>query len=52
MQNVADKFDVAINGSVMVKLMLASIALILFGSSIPLAIIMGYRPRRIMQEEN
>jgi putative ABC transport system permease protein len=52
MQNVADKFDVSVNASVIGELMLASILLILFGSSIPLVIIMGYKPRRIMQDDN
>lgn len=52
MQNVADKFNVTIDGVVMGDLLLASIVLILLGSSIPLIIIMGYRPRRIMQDDN
>jgi putative ABC transport system permease protein len=52
MQNVADKFDVSVDAAVIGKLMFASIVLILFGSSIPLVIIMGYRPRRIMQDDN
>jgi putative ABC transport system permease protein len=51
MQDVADKFNVAVNGAVIWRLMLASIGLILFGSSIPLIIIMGYKPRRIMQDD-
>jgi putative ABC transport system permease protein len=52
MQNVADQFNVAVNGSVIGNLLIASIVLILFGSSIPLIIIMGYKPRRIMQDDN
>jgi putative ABC transport system permease protein len=52
MQSVADQFNVAVNGSVIGNLLIASIILILFGSSIPLVVIMGYRPRRIMQEDN
>jgi putative ABC transport system permease protein len=52
MQSIADKFNVAVNGSVFGTLLMASIVLILFGSSIPLIIIMGYRPKRIMQEDN
>ena len=52
MQNVADKFDVSVNTKVIGQLMLASIALVLIGSSIPLIVIMGYKPRRILQDDN
>ncbi|MDW7655732.1 MAG: FtsX-like permease family protein [Bacillota bacterium] len=52
MQNVADKFDVSINTKVISQLMLASIALVLIGSSIPLVVIMGYKPRQILQDDN
>lgn len=52
MQNVADKFDVSVNAEVIGQLMLASIALVLIGSSIPLIVIMGYKPRRILQDDN
>lgn len=52
MQSVADKFDVSVNISVIGQLMLASFALVLIGSSIPLVVIMGYKPRRILQDDN
>lgn len=52
MQNVADKFNVSIDGSVIGELMLASIVLVLIGSSIPLIVIMGYKPRQILQDDN
>jgi putative ABC transport system permease protein len=52
MQNVADRFDVSINAAVIGRLMLASIALVLFGACIPLFSIMRYRPRQIMQDDN
>jgi hypothetical protein len=52
MQNVADKFDVSINAKVIGQLMLASIALVLIGSSIPLVVIMGYKPRQILQDDH
>jgi len=41
MQNVADKFNVAVDASVISELLLASIVLVLIGSSIPLIVIMG-----------
>lgn len=52
MQNVADEFNVSINASVLSELMLASIVLVLIGSSIPLIVIMGYKPKRILQDDN
>ena len=52
MQSVADKFDVSVNASVVGQLMLASFVLVLIGSSIPLFVIMGYKPRRILQDDN
>jgi len=52
MQNVADKFDLSIDASVIGELMLASVMLVFIGSSIPLIVIMGYRPRRILQDDN
>lgn len=52
MQDVADKFDVSVNATVIGQLMLVSIALVLIGSSIPLIVIMGYKPRRILQDDN
>jgi putative ABC transport system permease protein len=52
MQNVADKFNVSVDGSVIGELMLASVILVLIGSSIPLIVIMGYKPRRILQDDN
>lgn len=52
MQNVADKFNVSVDGSVIGELMVASVILVLIGSSIPLIVIMGYKPRRILQDDN
>ncbi len=52
MQSVTDAFDVSVNAAVIGELMLASIILIFFGSSIPLVVIMRYKPRRIMQDDN
>lgn len=52
MQNVADKFDLSIDASVIGELMLASVLLVFIGSSIPLIVIMGYHPRRILQDDN
>lgn len=52
MQDVADKFDVSVNTKVIGQLMLASIALVFIGSSIPLIVIMGYKPKRILQDDN
>lgn len=52
MQNVADKFDLSIDATVIGELMLASMLLVFIGSSIPLIVIMGYHPRRILQDDN
>ena len=52
MQSVADEFDVSVNSDVIGQLLLASFALVLIGSSIPLVVIMGYKPRRILQDDN
>lgn len=52
MQKVADKFDVSVDASVIGELMIASVILVLIGSSIPLIVIMGYKPRRILQDDN
>jgi putative ABC transport system permease protein len=52
MQNVADKFDVSVDAAVIGELMLSSIILVLIGSMIPLVIIMGFKPRRILQDDN
>ncbi len=50
MQNVADEFDVTLSTSVLFKLLLASIFLILIGSCIPLIIITGFEPKKILQD--
>ncbi len=52
MESVAEKFDVSVNAAVMGELMLSSIVLVLIGSGVPLLIIMGYKPRRILQDDN
>lgn len=51
MESVSSAFDVSINSTVLGELMLASFVMILFGSSIPLVIIMRYKPKRIMQDD-
>ncbi len=50
MQDIADEFDVSISLSVMGQLLLASLVLVLVGAMVPLIIIMGHKPRRILQE--
>lgn len=52
MEGVAEQFDVAVNAAVVGELMLSSIILVLIGSAVPLSIIMGYKPRRILQDDN
>lgn len=51
MESISSAFDVSINAAVLGELMLASFIMILFGSSIPLIIIMRYKPKRIMQDD-
>lgn len=50
MQNVADEFNVSVSAPVVLKLFLASALLVLIGSSIPLTAIMGFNPKRILQD--
>lgn len=50
MQNVADEFDASVSLQVVGKLLVASVLLVLIGSGVPLVIIMGYNPRRILQD--
>jgi len=50
MQNVADEFDVSVSAAVVLKLLLASTFLVLIGSIIPLTTIMGFNPKRILQD--
>lgn len=50
MQNVADEFDVSVSMAVILRLLLASAFLVLIGSSIPLTAIMGFNPKRILQD--
>ncbi len=50
MQNVADEFDASVSVQVVGKLLLASMFLVLIGSGVPLVVIMGYNPRRILQD--
>ncbi len=52
MESVADEFNVSVDSTVVGQLMLASAALVLIGSTIPLTVIMGYKPRRILQDDN
>lgn len=52
MQSVADEFNVSVDGLVVSELMLTSVLLILIGSAVPLSIIMGFKPRRIMQDDH
>lgn len=50
MQNVAEEFDVSLSAAVMLQLLFVSIILVLIGSSIPLTVILGYKPKRILQD--
>lgn len=50
MQNVADEFDASVSMQVINKLLLASMLLVLAGSTVPLIVIMRYNPRRILQD--
>lgn len=50
MENVAESFDVSLSLSVMGNLLLVSVILVLIGSTIPLSVIMGYNPKRILQD--
>lgn len=52
MQDVADEFDVSVDATVIGELLLASFVLVLIGSAIPLIVIMGYKPKRILQDDN
>ena len=50
MENVADQFNVSVSLAVLLKLLLASMVLVLIGSTIPLSVIMVYKPKRILQD--
>lgn len=50
MKSVADQFDVSISPAVLIRLLAASAVLVLIGSTIPLTVIMGYKPKRILQD--
>lgn len=50
MQNVADAFDASVSVQVIWKLLGASMLLVFIGSGVPLVVIMGYNPRRILQD--
>lgn len=50
MESVAAEFDVTVNTSVVMQLLLASVILVMIGSIIPLTAIMGFNPRRILQD--
>ncbi len=50
MESVAAEFDVALNPSVMGNLFMISLLLVLAGSSIPLVVILSYKPKRILQD--
>lgn len=50
MENVANQFNVSVSTAILFKLLLASMVLVLIGSTIPLSVIMGYKPKRILQD--
>jgi putative ABC transport system permease protein len=50
MQKVANQFDVAVSFPVVMNLLMASALLVLIGSCIPLTAIMGFNPKRILQD--
>ena len=50
MTNIADDFNVGIELSVILNLLLISIGILLFAASIPLIIIMSYKPREALQD--
>ncbi|MDD5604148.1 MAG: ABC transporter permease [Eubacteriales bacterium] len=50
MQDVADEFDVTLSTPVLFKLLLASVLLILIGACIPLTVITGFEPKKILQD--
>lgn len=50
MEDVADEFDAALSTDVIVNLSMVSAAMVLFAASIPLIIILSYKPRRVLQD--
>lgn len=50
MTNIADEFNVGIELSVILNLLLISFGILLFAASIPLIIIMSYKPREALQD--
>lgn len=50
MKDVAAEFDASISSKVFGQLLLSSLLLVLIGSGVPLVVIMGYNPRRILQD--
>lgn len=50
MESVAKQFNVAVSPTVILELLLASTLLVLIGSLIPLTAIMGFNPKRILQD--
>lgn len=50
MKDVATEFDASISAEVFGQLLLISIVLVMIGSGVPLVVIMGYNPRRILQD--
>ena len=50
MEGVAAQFNVQVSGSVVLELFFASALLVLIGSMIPLTAIMGFNPKRILQD--
>jgi putative ABC transport system permease protein len=50
MEGVAAQFNVQVSGQVVLELFFASALLVLIGSMIPLTAIMGFNPKRILQD--
>lgn len=48
--DVADEFNVEINGGVVVRLLLLSFGLVILSAGAPLMIILGYKPRESLQD--
>ncbi|MBN2222253.1 MAG: ABC transporter permease [Vallitaleaceae bacterium] len=50
MEEVAEEFDVALSGEVLFNLLLISLGILVAASSIPLLIIVAYKPRKALQD--
>ena len=50
MEEVAEEFDVALSGEVLFNLLLISLGILVAASSIPLLVIVAYKPRKALQD--